>query len=324
MIYKSCDFIESGICFLYYNIPLCCYSISTKGKSIFLVDNYHGEKIDWDKIFEIKQKIKDAHKKGDITAQCQGCAKLVEKDWDEKNTIKNIVIQHWAKCNCNCTYCTARNDSRFYTNFRHYKIMPVLKDMLEKQLLEFNGNVLFGGGEPTRLDELDEVLDLFISNGTDQITINSSGIEYSEAIARALSKDALSLTISPDSGTKRTYKKIKRVDTFEKVWGNVKKYCLAQGNNKCAVKTKYIIIPKTNDNIKEIEEWIQKSIESGVKNIVLDIESSWFSENSDKIPSHIYDLVSHVQKRAKELELELWYYSLADQLVYDVNKNKEI
>lgn len=317
MRYKSCEFIEQGLFFLYDEVLMCCYSIGTRGESIPLVENFHGEKINWDNLLAYKQQIKEAHKVGDITPQCKDCVQLIEKDWEEKNTINNIIIAHWVKCNCNCTYCQTRNTPEFYNKYKHYKIMPIFEDMLEKNVIEFDGNILFGGGEPTQLKELDEILDFFVSNGTKRININSSAIDYSKAIAKALSKDALSLTVSVDSGSNETYKKIKRTNTYNRVWDNIKKYQTAQGKNKSAVRTKYIIIPGSNDNIDEIEKWLQKNVQANVKNIELDIESIWFSKNKDRIPESIYELVSYVQKRAPELNLTLSYYSVAEQLIYE-------
>lgn len=315
MIYKSCELIEQGLYFLYDSILLCCYSIGTKGEYITLMEDFHGGKLDWDKLTALRKQIKDSHKKGIITPQCQGCVKLMERDWEEKNTINNIIISHWVKCNCNCAYCETRNKTEFYKNYKSYEILPIFKDMLKKNLIDFDGGIFFGGGEPTELKEFDKLLNFFTTNGSKQIIINTSAISHSKAIASALDKDAISLTISVDSGFAETYKKIKRTNTYNRVWDNIKKYVSAQGENKYSVKTKFIIIPNVNDNVEEIEQWLQKSIQNGIKSVSIDIESIWYFRNRNNIPTSLLELISYVQKRAEELKLEFTYYSIVDQLL---------
>jgi pyruvate-formate lyase-activating enzyme len=86
----------------------------------------------------------------------------------------------------------------------------------------------------------------------------------------------LILQISPDSGTKETYLKIKGQNGYERVWQNIKKYCKYPKN----VFVKYIIFSFNSDK-EEIIQFVQKCIESGVKNIVISPEAKSFRNDDD-------------------------------------------
>ena len=57
MSYLSCEFVENGMCFIYDAAVLCSYSMCMKFEAIKIIEDYHGELFDWDKIRQIKQQI---------------------------------------------------------------------------------------------------------------------------------------------------------------------------------------------------------------------------------------------------------------------------
>ena len=81
-----------------------------------------------------------------------------------------------------------------------------------------------------------------------------------------IKKGNINIVVSVDAGTKETFKKVKRLDFYDKVWENIAKYAAVQ-NAPNLVKTKFILIPEINDTKEEIESWIKKSIESGLKHL---------------------------------------------------------
>lgn len=324
MFYKSCEILERGIHFYNDSISVCCHSSGVNDKYIFLVRYYNGEKIDWPKIIAYKNKLRDDCKNGIYLDACKNCSRLEERDWEDGDHINYLVISHWTKCNCNCTYCYTEDNKNYYNTKENYKLLPILEDMIEQNILKFDNIVLFGGGEPAILDELDDILNLFIEHKTPCIHMNSSGILYNETIAKALSNNQLSLVISVDSGCPETYKKIKQVDCYNKVWENIKKYKQAQGENIDNVTTKYIIIPGVNDNIEEVELWMQTCVKENFKTIILDIECHWYAKNKNNIPESIYNLISYIQNRAKELDLNIWYYSIMEELIKKEHEDKAV
>lgn len=320
MKYKSCHLLEHGIYFYYDSIQVCCFLTGKESKPFYITKDYKGEKIDWEKLVEFKRNIREDHKKGIIHPNCQGCFNLEEKDWDDSDTINNFYISHWTKCNCNCNYCYTEHDKNFFNSHQEYKMMPILREMLDKNIMDFKGYLAFGGGEPAVLDEFDDIVNLFLENNVRSIVTNSSGIKFVESIAKGLSTGKLDVTVSVDSGSKETYEKIKGLNAYDKVIENLKRYVNSQGEYQDKVRSKYIIIPETNDNIDEIEKWLKTSCEIGIKEVVIDVEGKWYLGIRENLPQYIFDLIGYVEKRTKELGLGLFYYSYADQIRHERDK----
>ena len=131
----------------------------------------------------------------------------------------------------------------------------------------------------------------------------------------------LDVTVSVDCSDRETYKKIKQIDAYDKVMETLKLYASAQTENKTLVRSKYIIIPGVNDNEKEVEKWLEQSVDIGLKQVCIDIEGKWYIPRKKSVPKHIADLIALVEKRTKELDLGLFYYSYADQFRFDRDNN---
>ena len=149
--------------------------------------------------------------------------------------------------------------------------------------------------------------------------VHSSGIKFSPAIENAIKEGALNVVISIDSSCSSTYKRIKRVDCYDKVVENIKKYAQANTNGYSLMTTKYIIIPHINDNIAEIENWIQLTRNLGSRWLALDIEDVWYKMNRSHIPSYYLDLVNYVIDRAKDLNMKIELYDRAKGLKQGLN-----
>ena len=63
---KGCIFLENGIDFEADKVCDCCISHNDGRGLPLLIDNYNGEAIDWEKIFDIKQKRVEAQKQKTI------------------------------------------------------------------------------------------------------------------------------------------------------------------------------------------------------------------------------------------------------------------
>lgn len=63
--------------------------------------------------------------------------------------------------------------------------------MLEKNILKPGGAIGFGGGEPTILEEFEELISILLDKGFTNIRVPSSGIKYSEIIEKGISKGQL-------------------------------------------------------------------------------------------------------------------------------------
>lgn len=317
--YLSCDIIEYGFDAQTDAINLCCrISGDSLGETFKLIPDYHGEKIDWNDFFEKKQKIRDIHKQGEIFKPCTGCLYLREENWNNENRIQTVNINNWIKCNAKCVYCNRSS----LKNIKEYKIFPVFKDMIEKNLLKKGGPITISGGEPTVIREFDKLLNLFLKNNLTNIKVLTNAIKYDKTIEKGLKSGNVNILISTDSGTKEIYKKIKRTDKHNQVWKNIKKYIIAAKYPEL-VKTKFIIIPGLNDNKNELFEFIKQNSINGIKYTELDLEISWFyshRENKTNFET-IYELYQFACQKAQEASIILEAKDRMLLLLKDLNKD---
>lgn len=325
MRYKSCQWVNRGIEFRTDSLRLCCYGYLQGRETEYqttIKENYHGELLDWNEIFKIKEEMKAMHKEGKYLDACKDCIYLHEKEWDEENYINHFTLNHWTKCNCNCIYCYTKDDKKAFNSYKEYPIYPVIKDMFKKGVIKHTESscIIFGGGEPTILKDFDKLIDLFLEKGCQNIRINSSGIKYSRAIEKGLKMGVISLVISTDAGCKETYEKIKMVKTYNKVWEHIRKYAKAQSKDDL-VKVKFILYPGQNDTYEEIDLWFDEIIRNKVKAISLSVEQGWFNTNQPNFSKQIYEQIAYMENRAKELDLDLEIYCEALAVLRDANKN---
>lgn len=320
MIYKSCTKIEHGINFDRDAIKICCQYSAKGGGNTIVFDDYKGEKIDWDKFFEFKKEIKNLHKSGQTYHKCEGCIYLEEQEWDESDNFNFFNLDYWTYCNCNCIYCHTHNKKDIYNNKRTYDFLPILKEMIEKDLLMRGGDVSFGGGEVCLLKEFEECLQIFLDYDY-FIRIHSGCIDYSKTIEKGLKQGKVDLIVSIDAGTEEMHSRVKEVKTFDRVWANLTDYAKAQ-KNKTLVKAKYIVIPGVNDTREEIDAWLNKAIECGIGYVLLEIESQWFYSRRDNIPQYIYDLFDYTREAASAKGLIVGEYERAAHMLAE-RKEKE-
>ncbi len=303
--YISCKWLESGVCFdngVYgSNVKLCCYMSAPGGGNTMIFEDYHGEKIDWDKFFAKKREYREIQKNGGTVEGCRGCVFLEEQNWLQDDYIDNIIFDHFTKCNCFCNYCYTQEDKKRYNSLKTYNIYPIIKEMFKRKILRRGGAIGFGGGEPTILPEFDKLIGLFLKNGFDDIRVPSSGIKYSRMIAKGISTGQLTVVISIDCSSRETYKKIKQTDKFNEVCKNLKKYAKAQ-TRSFNVISKYIIIPEINDNKEEIDNWLKFNKENNINVVTIDIENSWLNKYRHEKPDEkIIELIEYVKEKTRQM-----------------------
>lgn len=301
MKYTSCIHLEHGITFFSNSVQICCISSHPGGGNILQIGDYHGEQIDWEKIFENRNRMREAIRNGEVPAKCDGCYYLKEQDWNTDNYFDEVLIGHWTYCNCNCIYCYTEKDKKFFNENRTYNVYPVIKDMIDKGILSKKATITFGGGEPTILKEFEDLVYLLLDYDVYNIRIHSDGIKYSPAIEKGLKLGKITLITSVDSSTPEVYEKVKQVPCFEKVWANLKKYAATKNG---LIRTKYVLIPGLNDNLTEVKNWLQKTYEAGITNIAFDIEDNWFKEHRNNIPQYIYVIFDFINECYKQYNIE--------------------
>ena len=321
--YYSCPWIEHGLVFFRYKLAMCCNCGHEGSIQTLIRNNYVGQKIDWDRLFAVKDMYRRFHKKGKIHTGCVSCPYLKEDKWDNSRYIDNIYISHWTQCNSKCIYCYATQRPEDFDMPQTYHVLPILKEMLDKGILRPGGIISFGGGEPTLLDEFEDLVTFLLDNYFWGIRVHSSGIKYSPALARAINEIRGYVVVSVDAGSAEAFEKIKQVPCYDKVRETVRKYALQTTFlGRYLVSAKYIIVPGINDTIEEIESWMKANYDAGLYTTVLDIEEKWYLANRGNIPKHIFKLIEYARKRSKQLNTNFELYERLQNLLDD-EKNKK-
>lgn len=300
--YVSCDLIEHGLDFFTDSINFCCRIPPTDKGYKKILENYYGEKIDWKNFFKIKRAYRNQMKKGQIIPECKGCVYLQEKEWDNEDYISFINFNNWTICNEHCVYCWLNDEDKPHQ--KQYNVYPAIKDMAEKGYLRKGGHITIAGGEPCVAPEFNDLISLFLDYDLKPIRVLTNASVYSEVVKNAIARGNLNIVVSVDSGTKETFMSVKRRDFYDKVWENISAYASVQPQED-RVKTKFIVIPELNDTKEEIDAWIAKSIESGVKHLAIDLEMMYYDKNKDNLPPALFDLFEYAIKKIKENGLEL-------------------
>lgn len=318
----SCYYLRHAIAFQGDEIVVCCHSMIRVMEYYSLLKNFNGEKINWKELNEKRMNGLEDLRNNTPNKYCKNCPQISDDFWgsidDCKPYINNITISHWTHCNCNCIYCGLDKKAKK----KQFKILPVLKEMKKQDILKFDGYLLFGGGEPTCLKELPDILNFFYKNNIKNVQINSSGIDFNRTIAKYISREGTRLTISPDSYDRESYLKIKRVDKFEQVWENIKKYVKAQKNNIYGVRTKYILLQGINSTKEQIYKWLLLSKNAGINCVIMEIESSWYAKIQNNIPEDIVELFNYFEEKAEELGMNTDYYTIGEFIKPLMNKYK--
>ena len=315
--FYCCEWINSGLHFQPTRLGFCCNSSQSIGDHPQISEQYSGEYLNKNILNKIK-KIKENFKKGKIFKGCKQCSLLKKQKWDglDEQYFDHFVFTNTHKCNSKCIYCFTNDLSEEVLNLT-YNVYPVIKQMRDEGLMKFlpTSTAVFSGGEPTISNDFEQLLNFFLDNDCPNLKVHSSGILFSKSVVRGLEKGDVEIIISTDAGKKETFYKIKRVDAFNKVMANIKKY-VEKAKNPEQVKIKFIIIPGINDSIKEIDLWFNNILNCGIKSIACDIEQHWFYNHIEDKNKKMFALLDYFKCKAEEYNLMFEYYAPAKKL-YD-------
>ncbi len=317
MGHNGCRWLDSAINFDRHFVSDCCKKPSIGSGMPILIDNYNGEPIDWEELFKIKHERIKRQQVATID-ECRGCEFPFEAEYEYKieKKISDFQFSQCKLCNSKCLYCCPKGSYD-----PGYNVYPVIKDLVDKGYYKPGGEAIFQGGEPTLMENFEELVDLLASNGS-RLRILTSAIKFSPKIEEYLSKDKCLVVISIDSGCKETYEKVKLVDKFNIVCENIEKYARAVINPE-NVMIKYIIIPGVNDNLKEIELFFELMKKLHIKCVAVDIEDCYARKYDYKnISPHIYLIYDYFMYLAKKYKMyNVVHYAFIQYLI-DCRKSK--
>lgn len=302
--YISCDWIENGMDFdvgvFGSNIMECCYVSCPGGGNIMLKRDFDGSPIDWEEFWNLKNHYRNIQKSGKTIKECTDCVFLRKDNWEEGNHIKSIIFDHFTRCNCDCVYCYTHEDKHKYNTLKSYNVLPIIKDMVERRIFIPGGQIGFGGGEPTMLEEFEDLIKYLLDNGFDNISIPTSAIKYSPIIEKGVSMGAVNVQNSIDSGRRETFAMIKGIDAYDTVIENMRRYASKKADDFNVI-SKYIICPGYNDMKKEADKWLETCAEIGIRTIMLSVENIWLRNHRHEGNKRIVDLVRYILERGKTM-----------------------
>lgn len=309
--------MHNGLRFNYNSIHVCCSLMPGP----ILAENFDGKKINWHDINQKRSEALEGFKKGIIPDNCKGCVHLKEQEWtDGDDQIKEIFLLHWLHCNCSCVYCVNQEMTKGKVTRRpkdsdFYNAYPIIKEALKQGHISKDLTVHCLGGESGVLKEMNKILELFIKNGLRYVYCVTSGIEYIKPIREIFKKYDGQLVISLDSGCRETYKKIKRVDKFDDVIKNIKRYIKDSNGNMNRIMLKYILTEGYNDSKEEIDKFFSLLKELGMIQTRIDIDYKKTCEGySGPLPEHFAELNRYFRQKASDLNLTLHQYAVMERI----------
>ena len=290
MEYFSCESINGGICFVEDKIMFCSKGNSAKNLAMpVIIDNFKGEKLDYNKIFEERDRAIALLKEGNCPEYCKGCIGLEKREWFENaRWFEYVLFSNWTACNCSCIYCNCNPKSGQFLikdinkyekeqKDNSFNLIPTVYDMISNGYISKYTTIDFAGGEPTIYPYFEDMVKMLLEAGIQKMIVHSNAIRFSKVIQNAIKMGVMDIVVSPDSGTKACYEKVKRIAAYDRVWDNIKKYASVKlPHTKNEVAVKYVIVPNVNDNKEELEAWIKKGISAGVNKFILNADNNFF------------------------------------------------
>ncbi len=327
---KFCPEFNNVLTFFPDKIRSCCV-LGNLGP--FYYDNYDGNIKNFD--FEyLKTKKKEIYEKllnedfKDLP--CQNCFYLKDKTGEDtfNEKFSLIYLNSWTQCNCGCFYCDRMEFSKGKITKRkekseYYDLLPIIKGLYKHNLLDTeNLRVVFHGGDFSVLKEADSIVKTFLKYGVKKIDFSSNNIIFQPIVQKLLAKKKASLNMSLDCGCRETYKLIKRIDKFNDVIKNLRKYVKASKSDNPEINVKYIILKNVNDNENEIKSFIKKMKEIGITRVSLHLEHKYANEifaNKNKIPIHYKNLISLFFELCNENNL---WFDTPDEVMHYIMTNQ--
>lgn len=162
----------------------------------------------------------------------------------------NFSFQGW--CNYKCEYCSA-HQPRKEDYDGHFSLEQYLEELEKRDAVNDIFSVLFAVGEPT-LNEKRFGLYGHCRKKQYFLDVFSNCSVFDEKLFRLAGKIPVIIRKSFDAGTPETYARIKGVNCYEKMLGNVERYLQAPF---LALNPKYLFMPGKNDNETDIRNFVE-------------------------------------------------------------------
>lgn len=254
-------------------------------------------------------------------SQCFQCPNLkIGKPNKSKYLLHSITINHFKNCNLRCSYCKIwypENQNGYKTG---YTIYNILQWIFDNNLIDPQGIIIWGGGEPTIYNEFPKIIDL-ISSKKIQTMINTNCIIFSKPLYNAIQKNYATMQVSLDCGDKETYIKMKGKDEFINVISTLQMYNTPYNKN---ITLKYIINDKNNSK-EEIIKFLDIAKNLRISHVNLSAEAYEASENNISCKTFDGIKIFLLESKKRHIKVTIFreifgknYYNILDKIYLSV------
>ena len=191
-------------------------------------------------------------------SDCENCPMLEYGFWNKNVGLKEICfgsLQQGDICNFSCLYCfcefSYKQLKKIGGGYTTYEILKELSEMPEYDNEEFI--VRLSNGEICANKDFDRIIGILAGTKW-KIDLSSNFSVYNEKLAEIMeSGRMIRAEMSLDAGTKETFRRIKRSDSFEDVVENIRKY----PTHETDFYIKYIFLDGVNDNETDVDGYYE-------------------------------------------------------------------
>lgn len=184
------------------------------------------------------------------SAGCAECANFVEGDYGESDGLIHYVNLscYPAPCQCKCIYCDVHSGESGQFSMRlhaayYERLFDLLQYARETGRIAPDARWQISSGEIAIHPYKDRIFDLVSDRAA---TFYTNCFLFEEGVAANLAANPHSaINLSIDSGTPKTWHKVKGVDNFETVTTNLVKY-YGRSRRPGQIALKYIVLPGIN------------------------------------------------------------------------------
>ena len=269
----SCWDIENSLFLGDSEIRICCkrFFVGNEKKGDVVLAKLN-DSLTTDEVFQVfcneKKRLKMELNQGE-KKECIGCPYLHFDEWEESNHINKLSFEYHSVCNLRCVYCS----EKYYGGKKAvYDVKGLIDTLIANNMLDECESIVWGGGEPTLDKDFSTMLNTLSRKciKMKQHVITNASF-FSEAVAKLLKENRITMITSIDAGTRQNYQNIRGNDFFYKVLSNLKLYADCNSDNMII---KYIIL-NSNCSLQELQSFVKEIRNFGLCNCTFQISCNF-------------------------------------------------
>lgn len=190
---------------------------------------------------------------------CQACFRYKSSYIYKSRRLNSFNFSFRGWCNYKCDYCSANHPDRKEYNDR-FSLEAYLIELEKRDMVNDLFSVLFAVGEPC-LNEKRFSLYEYCRKKQYFLDVFTNCSVFDESLFEMAHQSPVIIRKSFDAGTAETYERIKGVNCYEKMLGNVRRYLQAP---YLVLNPRYLFVPGINDNESDVKGFVQMCVDLNV------------------------------------------------------------